>query len=454
MKRPGGELSSRPLYFFWLCDTSGSMSLNGKIESLNDAIRKALPAMQKVADDNPYANVLVRPMRFSHGAKWQIPEVVPLRKFEWQDMPADPMDKPSVDIVFMIDTSGSMSNEIEAVKRSCLDFADRIIERGAEVRMGLVGFDIGGYWKQVPKEKNFTVHNLSVYTIGVWPLGTPQEFKQKVSPLQIGLFGGGGCYLANADTVDIFPHVVKIFGTTPSGSSQNSKILVVISDEIGNASGLDKIVEYLQPEGIKTYVLGVPGSSGAHENLASRTGGKFWDISKLHAVADFSELLENVAGTIAREVTKKMVDGSTSAGTDMGAALRLIAKQLTIPPMEERALPPVIVLISDGRPTDDFEDSLKAMMQLPWARKAVRIAIAVGQDADPTVLEKFIGNPELKPLQANNPEALVHYIRWASTAVLQNASAPPNIPQSDTPSPNTQLPVPTLPDPSADGDVW
>jgi uncharacterized protein YegL len=43
--------------------------------------------------------------------------------------------------------------------------------------------------------------------------------------------------------------------------------------------------------------------------------------------------------------------------------------------MEQRALPPVLVLISDGQPTDDFEAGLATLMAEPWARKAVRLAV-------------------------------------------------------------------------------
>jgi len=64
-------------------------------------------------------------------------------------------------------------------------------------------------------------------------------------------------------------------------------------------------------------------------------------------------------------------------------------------------------------------------MKEPWGKKAVRIAIAIGEDADYETLQKFIGHPELKPLQANNPEALVRHIKWVSTAVLKSASARP-----------------------------
>ncbi len=112
--------------------------------------------------------------------------------------------------------------------------------------------------------------------------------------------------------------------------------------------------------------------------------------------------------------------------TDLGKACELLAGQLTIPPMSERALPPVIVLLSDGQPTDDYKKNLSALLALPWVRKAVRIAISIGQDADDSVLEEFTGNRELV-LQANNASALTRMIRWAST-VAAVVSAPASSP--------------------------
>lgn len=38
---------------------------------------------------------------------------------------------------------------------------------------------------------------------------------------------------------------------------------------------------------------------------------------------------------------------------------------------------------------------------------AARVAIAIGGDADTDCLQKFMDHPQLKPLQANNPEALL-----------------------------------------------
>ena len=59
-RRPGGELASRPLHFFWICDCSGSMQADGKIQSLNNAIKEAAPHMQKAAEENPNAQVFLR----------------------------------------------------------------------------------------------------------------------------------------------------------------------------------------------------------------------------------------------------------------------------------------------------------------------------------------------------------------------------------------------------------
>ncbi len=170
------------------------------------------------------------------------------------------------------------------------------------------------------------------------------------------------------------------------------------------------------------------------------SNGAQWHVSQPTAVANF-----------------KWQDLTADGVTDMGRALLMVAEQLRMPPMSDRALPPVLVLISDGCPTDDFSQGLQTLMQEPWGRKAVRIAIAIGEDADTEVLQKFIGHPELKPLHANNPEALVRYIKWVSTAVLKSVSSPAS--QAGVISSGLNIPVPAPPlmqtdvHTSAD-DVW
>lgn len=153
--------------------------------------------------------------------------------------------------------------------------------------------------------------------------------------------------------------------------------------------------------------------------------------------------------------------------TDLGKAFELLAAQLTIPPMSDRALPPVIVLLSDGQPTDDYKKSLDRLLQLPWGKKAVRIAISIGQDADDDVLQAFTGNRELV-LQANNASMLTKMIKWASTvaSVVSAPASRPNIKDDSVSEPATPtssdsgkapliLDIDNIPDPDTDGDdVW
>jgi uncharacterized protein YegL len=146
-------------------------------------------------------------------------------------------------------------------------------------------------------------------------------------------------------------------------------------------------------------------------------------------------------------------DLSADGVTDMGKALAMVADQLKLIPTTERGLPPVLVLVSDGQPTDDFNGGLKALMDQPWGEKAVRIGIAIGQDADLGVIQKFIGHPELKPLRADNAETLVRYIKWASTAGIQVASAP-RLQTAGAAAQAMYVPIPTPPDPVDDDVVF
>lgn len=199
--RPGGELATRPLDFIWLADCSISMKYSGKMDALNEAIRKAIPFMQDVAYENPNAQVYVRAIKFSSGASWHIETPTPIEEFHWDDL------------------------EVSGV-------------------------------------------------------------------------------------------------------------------------------------------------------------------------------------------------------TDLGEALKLLKGTLKVSNMSDRALPPVIVLVSDGQPTDDYKAGLAELMEEPWAVKAVKIAIGIGRSANTRILKEFCGENGIEVLSADNAHTLVEYIKWVSTVVLQAASSP------------------------------
>jgi uncharacterized protein YegL len=150
-------------------------------------------------------------------------------------------------------------------------------------------------------------------------------------------------------------------------------------------------------------------------------------------------------------------DVNTSGWTELGAALELAAKALEMPPMPERALRPVLALVSDGQPTDDWRSGLRAIDATPWGKRAVRVAVAIGQDAERSVLKEFLANPELEPIQADNPQQLVRAIRWASTMAVRASSTPMGGGGQDTAVTLRKPLTPPPPPPAVDDDddeVW
>lgn len=151
--------------------------------------------------------------------------------------------------------------------------------------------------------------------------------------------------------------------------------------------------------------------------------------------------------------------------TSLGEALVLVGDALQAPLIHDRALPPILALVTDGMPTDDFQAGLDHLMSKPWGQKALRIVVAIGDDATSNdardIFRAFVGNDAIRPFQANNPEALVEHIRWVSTAVLKSVSSPPSIMGTPVPAktrttvlPKTFVQNVPVADGAGEAEVW
>jgi uncharacterized protein YegL len=82
--------------------------------------------------------------------------------------------------------------------------------------------------------------------------------------------------------------------------------------------------------------------------------------------------------------------------TDMGAAFRELDQKLSRNAFMNNAAgnyAPVIILLTDGEPTDDYRSGLAMLQHNNWFRHAVRVAISVDSGAD-DVLAEFTGSVE------------------------------------------------------------
>lgn len=145
-------------------------------------------------------------------------------------------------------------------------------------------------------------------------------------------------------------------------------------------------------------------------------------------------------------------DVRANGSTDMGAAFKLVAAELTALQMPQRALRPVLALVSDGQPTDDWRSGLRMIDSSSWGQRAVRVAIAIGNDADTAMLKVFLNNAEDEPLKVHDAAQLAAAIRWASTMAVRAAS---HATGAGTPGSSPLAGTAVLPPVSAgDVDVW
>ena len=113
-------------------------------------------------------------------------------------------------------------------------------------------------------------------------------------------------------------------------------------------------------------------------------------------------------------------DGETA----MGEAFSRLADEFEKLATRGRFFPPVIILVTDGYATADFEAGLEKLMSNPLGKIATRLAIGVGNEVDMHCLEKFVGNPEFPPLHASDAYKLPEMIRWASVTAIARSSRP------------------------------
>jgi len=81
-------LPRRVMTLFLLVDSSGSMTVNGRIAQVNAAIEEMQPLLREVSDENADAEIRIAVLEFSTGCKWVTNGAESLDTFFWNDLTA------------------------------------------------------------------------------------------------------------------------------------------------------------------------------------------------------------------------------------------------------------------------------------------------------------------------------------------------------------------------------
>ena len=110
--------------------------------------------------------------------------------------------------------------------------------------------------------------------------------------------------------------------------------------------------------------------------------------------------------------------------TDMGIAFNMLDEKLSRTQFMADAIgsyAPAIFMMSDGAPTDDYKKGLEELRKNKWFKVAIKVAVAIGADANTEILKEFTGNEECV-LTVRSPQALRKMIRFASVTASQIGS--------------------------------
>ncbi len=117
-------------------------------------------------------------------------------------------------------------------------------------------------------------------------------------------------------------------------------------------------------------------------------------------------------------------DGRTPMGGAFELAQSLVEDQALI---TSRDYQPVIILVSDGIPTDNWQEKFAELCQSPRADKAARFAMAIGSEADEQMLAQFNNDVEAGVFKAHEAGDIHRFFRAVTMSVTtRSRSQTPN----------------------------
>lgn len=117
-------------------------------------------------------------------------------------------------------------------------------------------------------------------------------------------------------------------------------------------------------------------------------------------------------------------DGGTPMGSALSIAKSMIDDKEALP---SRAFRPAVVLVSDGQPTDQWQTPLHAFVNEGRSAKCDRMSMAIGADADESVLSTFIAGTPHPLYHAANASQIHEFFRRVTMSVsTRSASKTPN----------------------------
>ena len=121
----------------------------------------------------------------------------------------------------------------------------------------------------------------------------------------------------------------------------------------------------------------------------------------------------------------QQTDGDTPLGEALKIAKNMIENKSIVP---SRAYRPAVILVTDGRPNDNWEEALNLFVSEGRSSKCDRIALGIGRDFDESVLSKFIEGTNRTIFKADEAEQIQEFFKYVTMSVTtRSLSKNPNV---------------------------
>lgn len=104
--------------------------------------------------------------------------------------------------------------------------------------------------------------------------------------------------------------------------------------------------------------------------------------------------------------------------TRIGPALREVTREIDRRGLADHELPPIIVLFSDGLPTDSYRDALDDFDKVCTASRAIRLSVCIGRIGAEEFCREFLGDSRFDRLTAPTAAILSRVVREIGSSVI------------------------------------
>ncbi len=119
---------------------------------------------------------------------------------------------------------------------------------------------------------------------------------------------------------------------------------------------------------------------------------------------------------------------TASGMTPMGAALTMASKIINDKEkITSKGYRPVVVLVSDGYPNDNWEQPLNEFVNGKRTSKCEKWALGIGEGYDKNMLQKFLGNTDKNVFDASVAREITKFFKFVTlSTIARSKSLDPN----------------------------